>query len=89
MTTWQIGFDVSWIWDINFNSLNNVSRIITSGTRAYDIAIRIKTAGFNPQEIEPYPDLHEAVENLYKTKVKKYIIANYTALQPTRHELKI
>lgn len=24
------GFDVSWIWDINFNDLNNVSRIITA-----------------------------------------------------------
>ena len=24
------GFDVSWIWDINFDNLNHVSRIITS-----------------------------------------------------------
>ena len=38
------GRDVSWIWDINFNNLNNVTRIITAGTRAYDIAIRIKTS---------------------------------------------
>ena len=28
------GHDVSWIWDINFDNLNNVSRIVTSGTRA-------------------------------------------------------
>lgn len=83
------GFDVSWIWDINFDSLNNVSRIMTSGTRAYDIAIRIKTSGFNPEKIEPYLDLHEAIKSLYKTDVKKYIIANYTALQPTRKELKL
>ena len=81
------GFDVSWIWDINFDQLNNVSRIITSGTRAYDIAIRIKTSGFDPSKIEPYLNLHEAVEALYKTDVKKYVIANYTSLQPTRHEL--
>ena len=81
------GFDVSWIWDINFNNLNNVSRIITAGTRAYDIAIRIKTSGFNPNKIEPYLDLNEAVKCLYKTNTKKYIIANYTSLQPTRHAL--
>ena len=81
------GFDVSWIWDINFNNLNNVSRIITSGTRAYDIAIRIKTSGFDSSKIEPYLDLSEAVKSLYKTNVKKYVIANYTALQPTRKEL--
>ena len=82
------GFDVSWIWDINFNNLNNVSRIITSGTRAYDMAIRIKTSGFDASKIEPYLNLNDAVNALYKTKVKKYIIANYTALQPTRKEVK-
>jgi len=81
------GFDVSWIWDINFNNLNNVSRIITSGTRAYDIAIRIKTSGYDASKIEPYLNIHEAVKNLYKTNTKKYVIANYTALQPTRHEI--
>lgn len=82
------GFDVSWIWDINFNNLNNVSRIVTSGTRAYDIAIRIKTSGFPAEKIEPYFNLEDAVKALYKTDVKKYVIANYTSLQPTRHELK-
>lgn len=82
------GFDVSWIWDINFNNLNNVSRIITSGTRAYDIAIRIKTSGFPAEKIEPYLNLEDAVKAFYKTNVKKYVIANYTSLQPTRHELK-
>ena len=82
------GFDVSWIWDINFNNLNNVSRIITSGTRAYDIAIRIKTSGFPAEKIEPYLNLENAVKAFYKTDVKKYVIANYTSLQPTRHELK-
>ena len=82
------GFDVSWIWDINFNNLNNVSRIVTSGTRAYDIAIRIKTSGYPAENIEPYLDFSEAVKALYKTDVKKYVIANYTSLQPTRRELK-
>ena len=78
------GHDVSWIWDIDFANLNNVSRVITSGTRAYDMAIRIKTSGFDANKIEPYLNLHEAVNSLYKTNVKKYVIANYTSLQPTR-----
>lgn len=82
------GLDVSWIWDINFNNLNNVSRIITSGTRAYDIAIRIKTSGFDSNKIESYLDLNEAVNALYNTNIKKYVIANYTSLQPTRAALK-
>ena len=82
------GYDVSWIWDINFDNLTNVSRIITSGSRAYDIAIRIKTSGFPADKIEPYLDLNAAVKALYQTNVKKYVIANYTALQPTRKELR-
>ena len=81
------GHDVSWIWDINFDNLNNVSRIITSGNRAYDIAIRIKTSGFDLSKIEPYLNLQEAVNALYKNDTKKYVIANYTALQPTRNEI--
>lgn len=81
------GHDVSWIWDINFDSLQHVSRIITSGTRAYDIAIRIKTAGYPIEKIESYLDLQEAIKRFYQTDVKKYVIANYTALQPTRNEI--
>ena len=81
------GFDVSWIWDINFDNLNNVSRIVTSGKRAYDIAIRIKTSGFDANKIEPYLDLDEAVKSLYSNNKKKYVIANYTSLQPTRKAL--
>ncbi len=80
------GHDVSWIWDINFN-VQNVTRIVTAGTRAYDMAIRIKTSGFDENKIEPYLNLKEAVEALYKTNTKKYVIANYTALQPTRREI--
>ena len=81
------GHDVSWIWDINFDELKNVTRIITSGTRAYDIAIRIKTSGFDINKIYPYLNLNEAVNKLYSTNSKKYVIANYTALQPTRKEI--
>lgn len=81
------GFDVSWIWDIDFDNLTNVSRIITSGSRAYDIAIRIKNSGFPIEKIEAYLSLKDAINNLYKSNHKKYVIANYTALQPTRNEL--
>ncbi len=81
------GKDVSWIWDINFNELNNVSRIVTSGTRAYDIAIRIKSSNFDESKIYPHLSLEEAVKDFYSTDIKKYVIANYTSLQPTRHEI--
>ena len=81
------GKDLSWIWDINFEKLNNVTRIITSGSRAYDIAIRIKTANYPKASILPYVDLKQATNELYNTSTKKYVIANYTALQPIRKEI--
>ena len=81
------GKDVSWIYDIDFSNLNNVNRIITSGTRAYDIAICIKTSGFPVERIEAYLDLNEAVKALYTTSCKKYAISNYTAIQDTRHAI--
>ena len=80
------GVDVSWIWDINFD-IKNVTRIVTAGKRAYDIAIRIKTTWYPTEKIESYISLEEAVKALYTTKTKKYVIANYTALQPTRKEI--
>lgn len=81
------GQDVSWIWDIDFSNLNNVKRVITSGTRAFDLAICIKTSGYNQDNIESYLDLEEAVKALYKTQSKKYVISNYTAIQDTRHTI--
>ena len=67
--------------------MNNVKRVITAGTRGYDIAIRIKTAGFDENKIEAYLDLEQAVNALYSNTTKKYVIANYTSLQPTRKEI--
>ena len=82
------GLDVSWIWDINFSIFERVTRVVTSGTRAYDIAVRIKTAGYDPAKIVVRPDLDKAVEELASTESRKFIIANYTAVQPTRAALK-
>jgi UDP-N-acetylmuramyl tripeptide synthase len=81
------GLDVSWIWDINFSVFEHVTRVVTSGTRAYDIAVRIKCAGYDPSRIVVKPHLEEAVAELCRTTGKKFIIANYTAVQPTRSAL--
>ena len=82
------GLDVSWIWDINFSIFERVTRVVTSGTRAYDIAVRIKCSGYDPAKIVVKPDLDEAVAELARTEGRKFVIANYTAVQPTRAALK-
>lgn len=82
------GKDVSWIWDIDFGNLENVERIVTAGTRPYDIAIRIKTAGYPQEKIIPCNTISEATEKLYETQNSKYVIANYTAIQNVRKEIR-
>lgn len=82
------GLDVSWIWDINFTVFERVTRVVTSGTRAYDIAVRIKCSGYDASKIVVRPDLDKAVEELASTPGRKFVIANYTAVQPTRSALK-
>ena len=61
---------------------------MTSGTRAYDIAVRIKSSGYDPEKIVVKPDLNDAVQSLFSTCGRKYAIANYTAVQPTRTALR-
>lgn len=81
------GLDVSWIWDINFSVFKNVTRVITSGTRAYDIAVRIKCSGYDASKIKVCPELDEAVKELFSTDGRKFAVANYTAVQPVRSAL--
>ena len=82
------GNDVSWIWDINLSVFKDVDRVVTSGTRAYDIAIRIKCSGYDADKIIVKPGLDDAVAELFTTKGAKFAIANYTAIQPTRTAIK-
>ena len=70
------GTDVSWIWDCHFNHLNSrKSKIIVSGIRAYDLALRLKYAGLNPKLIIIEPNLTQAL-NYSPTN----ILPTYTAM---------
>ncbi len=78
------GRDISWIWDTDFEILNNARKPITvSGTRAYDIAIRLKHAGIKTENIVIEPDVKKAfkdvTENISKDE-KITILPSYTAL---------
>lgn len=74
------GTDVSWIWDINFNYLNaRKSKIIVSGTRGLDMAVRLKYAGLNPKLTIIAPKLTTALN--YKPSI---ILPTYTAMLELR-----
>lgn len=77
------GQDVSWIWDVDFEKLTetNIDEVYISGLRAYDMAVRLKTAGLDPNKFvieEQYETLTEAIKNGSCDKL--YILATYTAM---------
>ena len=56
------GRDVSWIWDADFELLaGRVRRVTCSGTRAEELALRLKYAGVDA-EIAVEPDLERALD---------------------------
>lgn len=75
------GRDVSWLWDVDFEKLKNVK--ITSGSRAADMALRLKYDNIKVEEVEE--DLKLALKKFSKMKSKKKrIFATYTAMLELR-----
>ena len=77
------GKDVSWIWDVNFERLTNldINKIMISGIRLYDMAIRLKVAGFKSDSFILCNDeecLLKEIKNCSGEIV--YILATYTAM---------
>lgn len=85
----QDGTDVSWIYDTHFEKIlsNNTRALFCSGTRAYDMALRLRYEGYNG-EIQVIEDLQEATDALLSVNdCTLFAIATYTALLPTRNAI--
>lgn len=81
------GKDVSWIWDVDFENLNNhkIDNILLSGVRLYDLSIRLKVAGFNEKLFllcDNYESLLDRIENSDDSMI--YMLATYTAMTSFR-----
>ena len=75
------GRDISWLWNVDFSALTTVA--ITSGTRAHDIALRLKYDEIPTGSIEP--DLKRALQYLINSSNQpKRIFATYTAMLTIR-----
>lgn len=77
------GRDVSWIWDVNFEKLSslNIDKIMISGIRLYDMAVRLKIAGLPEKNFvicKTYEKLVEEIKSCKSDTV--YILATYTAM---------
>ncbi len=97
------GRDVSWIWDVDFEMIANVTnkqtrikRIMVSGDRVYDIALRLKYADPTKFQISNFKfqieeDLKKAIVISIDQASKSetlYILATYSAMLEVRKILK-
>ncbi|HTB69774.1 MAG TPA: MurT ligase domain-containing protein [Solirubrobacteraceae bacterium] len=86
------GRDVSWIWDADFELLaGRVRRFTCSGTRAADLAARIKYAGVETTQIRVEPELTRALElaaeDRADARAPLYALPTYTAMLALRELL--
>jgi len=80
------GRDVSWVWDADFELLaNGVRRVICAGTRAPEMALRLKYAGWPEQSIEVVPEIEGSLDRaLADAPARLFALPTYTALLELR-----
>ena len=80
------GRDVSWVWDADFELLaGRVRRITCSGTRASELALRLKYAGVDPERLAVEPDLAQGLDAALEAgSGPLYVLPTYTALLSLR-----
>ena len=83
------GRDVSWVWDADFELLNGaVRRVVCSGTRAAEMAVRLKYAGWPVERIEVEPGIGASLDRaLHAADGRLFALPTYTALLELRRLL--
>ncbi|WP_053226793.1 Mur ligase family protein [Solirubrobacter soli] len=80
------GRDVSWVWDADWELLvGRVRRFTASGTRAAELALRMKYAGLPVERIHVVDDLEQGLDAaLQDGDGPLYVVPTYTALLELR-----
>jgi UDP-N-acetylmuramyl tripeptide synthase len=80
------GRDVSWIWDADFELLaDGVRRVVCAGTRAPEMALRLKYAGWPREVIEVIEPIQSSLDAAVAgTRERLFALPTYTALLELR-----
>jgi UDP-N-acetylmuramyl tripeptide synthase len=83
------GRDVSWVWDADFEVLApRVRRVTCSGTRAAEMALRLKYAGVPTERIAVQPDLGAGLDDALRAgDGRLFALPTYTAMLALREAL--
>jgi UDP-N-acetylmuramyl tripeptide synthase len=80
------GRDVSWVWDADFELLaGRIRRVVCAGTRAAEMAVRLKYAGWPREAIEVEPRVDRSLDRaLASGGGRLFALPTYTALLELR-----
>jgi UDP-N-acetylmuramyl tripeptide synthase len=80
------GRDVSWVWDADFELLSGrVRRVVCAGTRAPEMALRLKYAGWPTDSIEVVPEIEASLDRAVAgAGGRLFALPTYTALLELR-----
>jgi len=84
------GTDVSWIWDVDFESRSLPGKIFVSGSRCYDMALRIQYSGKDKSDItasEDFVDMFNRALEMCEEAKCFYILPNYTSMLSLRKHM--
>jgi len=81
------GRDMSWLWDVDFESLKPAGVSFVTGVRAYDMALRLQYDEIEVGNVEP--ELSKALRSFIKSTESSpmRIYCTYTAMLALRREL--
>ncbi|MCA9347477.1 DUF1727 domain-containing protein [Candidatus Saccharibacteria bacterium] len=74
--------DVSWLWDVDVEQLSKRHALETSGTRAYDMANRLRYSDIGVSNIDV--DIKNSIQHFVKHYERGVIFLTYTAMLQTR-----
>jgi UDP-N-acetylmuramyl tripeptide synthase len=80
------GRDVSWVWDADFELLGGaVRRVVCAGTRAAEMALRLKYAGWPLERIVVEPGIESSLDAaVAAARGRLFALPTYTALLELR-----
>jgi len=85
------GRDVSWIWDVDFEPLlGGLDRLVATGSRAAELALRFAYGGLDRERIEVVPSLEAALDRgleLTPAGGELTVLPTYTAMLSLRRTM--
>jgi len=85
------GTDISWIWDVDFESLaerqEQMERVLVSGIRSAELMVRLKYAGFDMSQVEEVENPSILLDRISGAEGPVFMVPSYTAMFEIRRKI--